>query len=86
MAIEPILTDLPYGDDLLLRSKGETYTFGTGGVDGRFGGAHTTHDGKGVANLHYWVDNERVVSKAVYCRSRREATRRLRRWLEGHNV
>ena len=84
MAIE--FRDLPYDKELLIRSSSETYTFGTGGVGGRFGGAHTTHDGKGIANLHYWVDNGRVETKTVSCRSRREATRRLRRWLEGHNV
>jgi hypothetical protein len=84
MAIE--LRDIPYDDETRPYVYDGTYTFGTGGVGGRFGGAHTTHDGKGAANLHYWVDDVRVETKTVHCRSRREATRRLRRWLEGHNV
>lgn len=83
MAIE--LRDLPYDDALISLRTSETYTYGTGGVDGRFGGAHTTHDGKGMANLHYWVGNAQLESKTVYCRSHREAARRLRRWLLGHN-
>ena len=83
MAIE--LRDLPYDDDTRPHVYDGTYTFGTGGVGGRFGAAHTTHDGKGAANLHYWVGGVRVESKLVFCRSRREAARRLRRWLRGHN-
>lgn len=60
------------------------WTFGTDGVNGRFGGAHPS----GHAHLHTWVDEgngEELRRKVIKCRSYRRAVRVLRLHLQGHN-
>lgn len=77
------ITDVPYDDVYLPGADKGWYTFGTGGVDGRFGGAHAC-DGRALVNLYYYGDLE-ILRRTVRCRNHRAAVRVLRRWLEGHN-
>lgn len=56
-------------------------TFGSGGVDGRFGAAYPS----GTASLHWW-DGTTLLHKRVQCRSHRRAVRLLRMHLKGYNV
>jgi hypothetical protein len=62
---------------------GEPYrmTFGSGGVDGRFGGALPT----GWVNLYSWVGTE-LITRRIRCRSYRRAVRLLRWHLMGYKV
>lgn len=56
-------------------------TFGSGGVDGRFGGAYPC----GTVILYSWV-GAALLRKRVQCRSHRRAVRLLRMHLKGYNV
>ena len=69
-----------------------TWTFGTGGVDGRYGGVHTYPlTGKATARLSWWARDPltgmHIVhrERTVRCRNARAGVRVLRRWLRGHN-
>lgn len=55
------------------------WTFGTGGVGGRFGGAQPD----GGVRLHSW-EGHVFVTRRVKCASYRKAVRRLRQHLKGH--
>lgn len=77
------VVDVPYDGPVPSGADKDWFTFGTDGVDGRFGGAHACN-GRGEVNLHYWRGPE-VMCRTVRCRNHRAAVRVLRRWLEGHN-
>ena len=61
------------------------WTFGTAGVHGRFGGAHTDSTGAYV-NLYRWDEGTGLGLRhtEVRCRSFRQAVRVLRQHLRGH--
>lgn len=54
------------------------WTYGTGGRQGRFGGAHPD----GLLNLYSWTDG--LVTLCVKCSTYRKAVRRLRQHLAGY--
>ena len=58
------------------------WTFGTGGKDGRYGGAHRN----GMVNLHSWGPGNEMLCRKVQCSTYRKAQRKLRQWLKGYNV
>lgn len=65
--------------------KDPRWTYGTGGVGGRFGGAYPT----GTVHLHQWDtvhDSSVLVTRKVKCRSYRRAVRVLRWHLMGYKV
>lgn len=55
------------------------WTFGTGGVRGRFG----VGTADGVLRLHFWEAGE-LTTKHLKCATYRKAVRRLRQHLKGH--
>lgn len=68
---------------------GETlgsWTYGTGGPAGRFGGANPN----GRLHLHHWSTNvdgsQRLHTHRQRCSTYRKAQRKLRQWLNGYNV
>lgn len=59
------------------------WTYGSGGKDGRFGGAHAD----GHVNLHVWDTtggSHVLLTSRLKCRSYRRAVRLLRQHLKGH--
>lgn len=84
--MEPYIVDREYGPDDM-RGTG-TWTWGTAGVDGRFGGVHPAGNGKAFASLNSWdvVEGQQVLlSRTVRVRNHRAGVRLLRRFLRGHN-
>lgn len=77
------VVDVPYGEYVPLGADKDWFTFGTDGVDGRFGGVHS-RNGRAEVNLHCGRGWE-AGNRTVRCRNHRAAVRVLRRWLEGHN-
>lgn len=63
-------------------APGPSWSFGSGGVNGRYGGAH--RDGK--ASLHSWGPANEMLCRTVKCSTYRKAQRKLRQWLKGYNV
>lgn len=67
----------------LLRDEvSPSWTFGSRGKDGRYGGAH--RDGR--VNLNSWGPNNEMLVRTVQCSTYRKAQRKLRQWLKGYNV
>lgn len=76
------IQDREYEEGAIATLGFQWFTYGHG--YGRFGGAHKAPGGKGTAHLHEFKDGELVLI-TIKCRSHREAVRRLRRWIGGHN-
>lgn len=67
-----------------IREQGgeSSWTFGSGGRAGRYGGAHRC----GRVNLHSWGPNNEMLVRKIQCSSYRKAQRKLLQWLKGYNV
>lgn len=63
--------DSPYTGD---------WTYGTGGIHGRFGGARPD----GSLTLYSWAPTGHLITTKVKCATYRKAVRRLRQYLAGY--
>ena len=70
-----IIKDFREGNDLDYTAD---WTYGTGGRQGRFGGAHPG----GLLNLFSW--EAELVTRRIKCSTYRKAVRRLRQHLAGY--